>query len=107
GVALIYTAFGAPDVATTQIMVEALSAVLFGMAMLRLPGIAERRSARRRALHLLTAGAAGLTVTFVVLAVTTGPLDRYITTYFEPNAYTHARGFDIVVLVLVDFRAPD
>ena len=107
GVALIFIFFGAPDVATTQLMVETLSAVLFGIAMLRLPGIVERRSRARQIRHAVLAGAVGLCMVLVVLAIASHPLDRHITAYFEENSYTLAHGLNIVNVILVDFRAFD
>ncbi|KFI29829.1 oxidoreductase [Haematobacter missouriensis] len=107
GVALIFISFGAPDVATTQLMVETLSAVLFGIAMLRLPGMVERRPRARKVVHGVIAGAAGLTVTLIILAVTSHPLDRRITSYFEASSYALAHGLNIVNVILVDFRAFD
>ncbi|MBK4216402.1 DUF4040 domain-containing protein [Paracoccus caeni] len=107
GVTLIFIFFGAPDVATTQLMVETLSAVLFAIAALRLPAIVERRSKSRQLAHAVLAGAVGLTVTLIVLAVTTHPLDRHITSFFEENSYSLAHGLNIVNVILVDFRAFD
>src|SRR5690606_27985262 len=80
GVALIFLIFGAPDVAVTQLMVESLSAVLFGIALLRLPGLTERRSRSRRAFHWLIAGAVGVSVTLILLAITAHPPDRQLAT---------------------------
>ncbi|WP_232831498.1 hydrogen gas-evolving membrane-bound hydrogenase subunit E [Pseudogemmobacter bohemicus] len=107
GVALIFLIFGAPDVAMTQLMVESLAAVLFGIALLRLPGLSERRSPGRRALHWLISGAAGLAVTLLLLAITAHPPDRQLATWFEENAFTRAHGLNIVNVILVDFRAFD
>ncbi|WP_232831665.1 hydrogen gas-evolving membrane-bound hydrogenase subunit E [Pseudogemmobacter bohemicus] len=106
-VALIFIIYGAPDVATTQLMVETLSAVLFGIAMLRLPGIVERRSRSRQIGHAVIAGAVGLSLTLVVLAITAHPLDRHITQFFEESSYVLAHGLNIVNVILVDFRAFD
>ena len=107
GVALIFILFGAPDVATTQLMVETLSAVLFGIAMLRLPGLVERRSRGKQLAHAGLAVAFGISFTLVILAVTAHPLDRQITEYYELNSYSLAHGLNIVNVILVDFRAFD
>lgn len=107
GVALTFIIFGAPDVATTQLMVETLTTVLFGTAMLRLPGIVERRSGAQQLRHAALAGGVGLCFTLLILAVTSHPLDRYITVYFEEASYSLAHGLNIVNVILVDFRAFD
>ncbi|WP_226933961.1 hydrogen gas-evolving membrane-bound hydrogenase subunit E [Pseudogemmobacter faecipullorum] len=107
GVALIFILFGAPDVALTQLMVETLSAVLFAAALLRLPQLTERRPRRRQILHGLLAGAFGLIMTLIVLAITSHPLDRRLTDWFEVNSVPAAHGHNIVNVILVDFRAFD
>ncbi len=107
GVALIFLLFGAPDVATTQLMVESLSAVLFALALSRLPGITETRSRARRAAHWLIAGAVGLSVTLILLAITAHPPDRSLTSWFEAHSHSLAHGLNIVNVILVDFRAFD
>ena len=45
--------------------------------------------------------------TVIVLAITSHPMDRHITTYFEEGSYTLAHGRNIVNVILVDFRAFD
>lgn len=107
GVALTFIYFGAPDVATTQLMVETLSAVMLGIAALKLPALKELRRPSTRVIHALIAGGMGLCVTVIVLAIQAHPLDRFITTFFEENSYTAAHGMNIVNVILVDFRAFD
>lgn len=107
GVALIFICFGAPDVAITQLMVETLAAVLFGIAALRLPGMNDLRSRAMKQWHAIVAIATGLVMAFVVLAVTMHPLDRHISDYFEQNSWSMAHGLNIVNVILVDFRAFD
>ena len=107
GVAVIFIYFGAPDVATTQLMVETLAAVMFAIAALRLPAIAERRSRSRRGVHAVVAAVIGICVTVTILSINAQPLDRQITSYFEENSYALAHGLNIVNVILVDFRAFD
>ena len=107
GVALIFIYFGAPDVATTQLMVETLSAVMLGIAALKLPALKDVRRPSTRVIHALIAGGMGLCVTVIVLAIQAHPLDRFITTFFEENSYSAAHGMNIVNVILVDFRAFD
>ncbi|MCJ8140355.1 hydrogen gas-evolving membrane-bound hydrogenase subunit E [Falsirhodobacter halotolerans] len=107
GVAVIFIYFGAPDVATTQLMVETLAAVMFAIAALRLPAIVERRGRGRQVVHAIVAGAIGASVTITVIAISATPMDRSITTYFEENSYVLAHGLNVVNVILVDFRALD
>ena len=46
-------------------------------------------------------------MTLIILAVTSHPLDRHITSYFEASSYALAHGLNIVNVILVDFRAFD
>jgi multicomponent Na+:H+ antiporter subunit A len=107
GVALIFIIYGAPDVAITQLLVETLVVVLFAVAALRLPRLDAGGRKVHRPLDAVLALAVGATVTVVLLAVTTGPIDRDITAYYETVAWPEAYGRNIVNVILVDFRALD
>jgi multicomponent Na+:H+ antiporter subunit A len=107
GVALIFIIYGAPDVAITQLLVETLVVVLFAVAALKLPRLDLGGRKAHRPLDAVLAVAVGTTVTLVLLAVTAGPIDREITSYFESVAWTEAFGRNIVNVILVDFRALD
>ncbi len=107
GVALIFIIFGAPDVAITQLLVETLVVVLFGVAALKLPRLDDSGRKTHRPLDALLAVGVGAIVTVVLLMVTAGPLDRRLTTYFEETSWPEAFGRNIVNVILVDFRALD
>ena len=107
GVALIFIIFGAPDVAITQLLVETLVVVLFGVAALKLPKLDPTGDKTHRPLDALLAIGIGVVVTLVLLMVTDGPLDRRLTTYFETASWPDAFGRNIVNVILVDFRALD
>ncbi len=107
GVALVFIQFGAPDVAITQILVEMLVVVLFSVAALRLPTLPQRLPFFHRSAHAAVSIGLGAVVAAVVIAVTSVPFDRRLTTYFEANSYPEAHGRNIVNVILVDFRAFD
>jgi multicomponent Na+:H+ antiporter subunit A len=109
GAALFFLAGGAPDVALTQLLVETLTLVLVALVLLRLPQLrpADVRPVRRRAGDALLAGALGVGVTALLLAVSRGPLDRSLTAYFERHSLEAAFGRNIVNVILVDFRGFD
>jgi multicomponent Na+:H+ antiporter subunit A len=107
GVALVFILYGAPDVAITQLLVETLVVVLFAVAVLRLPRLDKGGREGFRPVDAALAVAVGAAVTAVLLAVTTGPIDRRLTTYFETTAWPEAFGRNIVNVILVDFRALD
>ncbi|MEM6758451.1 MAG: putative monovalent cation/H+ antiporter subunit A [Pseudomonadota bacterium] len=106
GVALIFIVYSAPDVAITQLLVETLVVVLVAVAMLRLP-LLDREGRDHRPLDAVLAGAIGLSVTAVLLAVIETPIDRRLTDYFEVTSWPEAFGRNIVNVILVDFRALD
>lgn len=106
GVALIFIVFGAPDVAITQLLVETLVVVLVAVALLRLP-LLDRGGRDHRPWHAVLAGAVGLVVTLVLLAVLETPLDLRLTEFFQGASWPEAYGRNIVNVILVDFRALD
>ena len=106
GVALVFIAFSAPDVAITQLLVETLIVVLVAVALLRLPLLDRKRRDVRPRDALLALGIGGI-VTAVLLAVLERPLDKRLTDYFEMTSWPEAHGRNIVNVILVDFRALD
>ncbi|MBR2572809.1 MAG: DUF4040 domain-containing protein [Loktanella sp.] len=106
GIALIFVLYSAPDVAITQLLVETLVVVLFAAAALRLPALGAE-PLNTRWLDAVVAGGLGVTVTLILLMVTTGPIDRSLSDFFEASSYPDAYGQNIVNVILVDFRALD
>jgi multicomponent Na+:H+ antiporter subunit A len=106
GIAMIFILYSAPDVAITQLLVETLIVVLFAAAALRLPSLGAE-PLNKRWLDAAVAVGLGATVTLILLMVTTGPIDRSLSDFFEASSYPDAFGQNIVNVVLVDFRALD
>jgi multicomponent Na+:H+ antiporter subunit A len=106
GNAMVFIMYSAPDVAITQLLVETLVVVLFAAAALRLPRLGSE-PLRKRGLDAALAVAMGVTITVIMLMVTTGPIDRSLTDFFDMASYTQAYGQNIVNVILVDFRALD
>jgi len=107
GVALIFIIYSAPDVAITQLLVETLIVVLFAVAALRLPMLKPEDGFPNRKLDALFATAIGAVVAAIMITVTTGPINRRLTEYFEQSSWIDAYGRNIVNVILVDFRALD
>ncbi len=107
GVALIFIIFAAPDVAITQLLVETLVVVMFAVAALRLPLLKQEDGFPNRKGDALFATVIGLVVTAIMITITTGPLNRRLTDYFEATSWIEAYGRNIVNVILVDFRALD
>jgi len=107
-VALLFLLFGAPDLAYTQFMVETLSVVIIALVLLRLPvDTYDSRHILPSLRDAAIAGAVGVFLTALLIAVTLGPLDMTLTDYFTANSYVEAHGRNIVNVILVDFRALD
>ncbi len=107
GVALIYTLFGAPDLAMTQFAVETLTVFLFVLVLYRLPRFANFSTRRARIRDAFVALTAGGLMTVLVLVATAIPLTSRLSPFFAENAVPLARGRNIDNVILVDFRGLD
>jgi multicomponent Na+:H+ antiporter subunit A len=107
GTALVYTLFGAPDLAMTQILVETLTVLLYVLVFYRLPRFADLTSPMARRRDALVSLAAGALMTLLVLAATTITLDPTLSRYFAEHSYPDGHGRNIDNVILVDFRALD
>ncbi|MEO0681123.1 MAG: hydrogen gas-evolving membrane-bound hydrogenase subunit E, partial [Pseudomonadota bacterium] len=105
GLALLFVIKGAPDVAITQLLVDVLLVLLICAVMLRLPELPLRREGRLR--DGLIAGAAGLCVAILTLAVTAAPFDAEVADAMAAMSVPEAKGRNVVNVILVDFRALD
>ncbi len=106
-VAVFFVLHGAPDLAMTQIVVEALTVVLFMLVIVRLPSF-KRYSTRGVVIRDLgLAGAVGIMVTLLMLKVQSIDFGESISTTFAELSYTIAHGRNVVNVILVDFRGLD
>jgi multicomponent Na+:H+ antiporter subunit A len=106
-VAFLFVAYGAPDLAITQLLVETLTVVLFSFVILKLPLIRDisRRATRRR--DAMVAAIAGLTMTLVVWKAVHIRVHDPISPGLIERSATEAHGRNVVNVILVDFRALD
>jgi multicomponent Na+:H+ antiporter subunit A len=107
GMALLFAMLGAPDLAMTQFVVEALLVILFVLVFYDLPP-ARRSSppaARRRDAVVALAG--GLIMGVLALVATSVQIQPAISEYFIENSVPAAHGRNVVNVILVDFRAAD
>ncbi|MGC2856894.1 hydrogen gas-evolving membrane-bound hydrogenase subunit E [Novispirillum sp. DQ9] len=110
GISLIYVFFGAPDLATTQLMVETLVVVMLALILLRLPGFTMAEAGWRRwskPLDAALAVALGVAMVVIILGATAGTLDMTIPTFYAERSLIDAHGRNIVNVILVDFRGFD
>jgi multicomponent Na+:H+ antiporter subunit A len=106
-VALIFILFGAPDVAITQFLIETLTVVLFVLVLHRLPVFLPVTPLFKNLVHAVVALLFGGLIIFLLLLVTSYPLDPDLKNYFAENSYTLGKGKNVVNVILVDFRALD
>ncbi|MGB8811882.1 MAG: monovalent cation/H+ antiporter subunit A [Paracoccaceae bacterium] len=101
--------FSAPDLALTQISVEVATVILLLLALNFLPKTSPVEStARRRAAHVVLAGAAGLAVAALSYALMLRDFGfASIAGYHLANAKTGGGGTNVVNVILVDFRGYD
>ncbi|MCF8030366.1 MAG: DUF4040 domain-containing protein [Desulfohalobiaceae bacterium] len=109
GIAMIFLAHGAPDLALTQLLVETLTVIIVSVILLRLPGLggAGRKSRARKSFDAALALSVGALMTTLALAMLSSPLDRSVTAFYEQSSYLAAHGRNIVNVILVDFRSLD
>ncbi|HEX2048639.1 MAG TPA: hydrogen gas-evolving membrane-bound hydrogenase subunit E [Acidimicrobiales bacterium] len=108
GMAAFFVAYGAPDLALTQAVVETLSTVVFVLVLRRLPERFERQSSsRRRVVRLGIAALVGVTVFgFAIVAGgsrTSPPVSDEMVARSVPDGH----GRNVVNVILVDFRGLD
>ncbi|NCN40359.1 DUF4040 domain-containing protein [bacterium] len=107
GVAAFYVLYGAPDLAITQVLVEALSLILVILVLFHFSRVSIKAP---KSFHLLSLGLSmgiGLLFAVGVLLSLNSPYFERISGYFSENSYLLAKGKNIVNVILVDFRGWD
>ena len=103
----------APDLATTQLLVEVVTTILILLGLrwlpprLRLPEVRTLPTRLRRARDAILALSIGTGMTILAYAVMTHPVDGSISDYFLAAAYAEGGGHNVVNVILVDFRGFD
>ena len=106
-VSLIYVLHGAPDLAMTQLIVEALGAVLLVSAFLYLPSFHDRKRWAGRFRDAVVAVLGGVVMTVMTLMANDIQLAPSIAHYFAETSVLLGHGRNIVNVILVDYRALD
>jgi multicomponent Na+:H+ antiporter subunit A len=107
GMALIFAMFGAPDLAMTQLVVEALLVIMFVLVLYDIPKSERRSAATTRARDLVLASAVGVLMTVLVLVAVTVRVEPPVSGYYVEQSVPLAHGHNVVNVILVDFRAID
>jgi multisubunit Na+/H+ antiporter MnhB subunit len=108
-----FVLFRAPDLAMTQILVEAATLILVLMLLTRFPRVAEtgertsRPSASRRGVSICVAVVAGLTMTSFTFIVASSKHPDPAGNFYMEQSVPAAKGTNAVNTILVDFRGFD
>jgi len=105
GVTLFFAQFGAPDLAITQVLVEAVTLLLFALFISRLPAMRPKVRGTKQIWNIGIALGIGALMTIGVYNA--GNNDRPLQNFFFDSAYSRAFGENVVNTILVDFRALD
>ncbi|WP_147802969.1 Na+/H+ antiporter subunit A [Alkalicoccus halolimnae] len=110
-IAALFVVFRAPDLALTQLLVETVMVVLFLLAYKHLPEI--KKESKNKGSHLIkgvVAASVGVFVIITSLSVHALRNDSDITPisdFFIENSKSLAGGYNMVNVILVDFRGLD
>ncbi len=107
GNAVLFLYFSAPDLAITQLLVEALTLVLLVMVLHRLPDLQSRGSRWLRIRDVGVSIAMGVGVALLVWKATQVQVGETVATSLSEWSYPLAHGRNVVNVILVDFRALD
>lgn len=106
-VTIIYVLYGAPDLAMTQVLVEALTVLMFVLVFYHLPRLQRLSSVATVIRDVSLALSVGIFMTVLVLSSTAMPGQSRVSPFYIENSKTLAHGGNIVNVILVDFRGLD
>lgn len=107
-VSLLYVIFRAPDLALTQLMIEAITTVLFLLVFRFLPPLEKEQFTKIKKLrNILVSAGVGLSITLVMLISNANRIYDSINQFYIENALEKAGGRNIVNVIIVDFRGMD
>ncbi len=106
-IAMLFVAFGAPDLAMTQIAVESLSVILLVLVFSGLAPVVLRSGPAGRLRDALVASLGGAVAAVAVILAAGVRLDAEVARYYLESSVPLAYGRNVVNVILVDFRALD
>ena len=106
-VCLLFVFYSAPDLAMTQFSIDTLTVILFVLVLYRLPKYLTLSDYTARIRDGLLALGFGTIITILSLEVLAGAKNNEISEFYGENAYTLAKGKNVVNVILVDFRGSD
>ncbi len=106
-ICILFVFYSAPDLAMTQFSVDTLTVILFVLVLFRLPKYLKESVERVKWQNVVLAIVFGAVISVICLKVLNQPVNNEITNYYAENAYTLAKGKNVVNVILVDFRGMD
>jgi multicomponent Na+:H+ antiporter subunit A len=106
-VCLIYVFYSAPDLAMTQFAIDTLTVILFVLVLYRLPKYINYSGWPIRLRDGAVSLCFGTLITILGLETLYEPTNKETTRFIAENAYTLAKGKNVVNVILVDFRGID
>jgi multicomponent Na+:H+ antiporter subunit A len=108
-VCFVFVFYSAPDLALTQFSIDTLTVILFVLVLYNLPPYLKLSNPIVRTRDMIVASGFGVLVTLITLEAVaeTSQRNSNLASYFNENAYTLAKGKNIVNVILVDFRGAD
>ena len=106
-ICLIFVYYSAPDLAMTQFTIDTLTVILFVLVLYRLPKYLNLSETKTRFRDAFVAILFGSLITILAIEVLQVSHAGETKRFYAENAYTLAKGKNIVNVILVDFRALD
>ena len=108
-IAFLFVLFSAPDLALTQLVIESVSIVMFFLAFRYIPRDYSEKdiSMIKKAVNILISLAMGAAVTAIALIGHSNKMFDTISGFYIENSKTLGGGYNIVNVLLVDFRGLD
>lgn len=107
-ICLIYVYYSAPDLAMTQFSIDTLTIILFVLILHKLPKYVDPpASLSSRWKDGILSGIFGLMIVWIAMEVLQTPDNTEISEFYAQNAYSLAKGKNVVNVILVDFRGFD
>lgn len=107
GIALLFLHYSAPDLAITQILVEALTIILLLLVIYQLPPIQQVTRSWYNTASIAVSAAFGVSMGLLMLQAIDFQLAETISAQLAAWSYPEAYGRNVVNVILVDFRALD
>ena len=106
-ICLIFVFYGAPDLAMTQFTIDTLTVVLFVLVLYKLPTFLTFRDKKVLFRDSVVSLSFGILIMIISLQALVSPATKETSIFYADNAYTLAKGKNVVNVILVDFRGFD